>query len=546
MGEYQENPSVGDAISDKLAADKVRGTITIAGHEVEVGRDLAYVLDPLVQEVQTWISKEGAASARKYGMQLGNWIAPKHAGKIGNSAEMLWRFGLPVVDVVGGIKNAVKEGYAQMHQLSQDASAVVSANSGVQTSIAGAMALNFSAIKYERKLVLSEARKQVGASLTSFIKNTPGVIINMLYYKKHRLESPELAASATVEALDAPAVKSNSLMSTVSRMILPDTVEGINQNLKYEKWAPTAGAIGARLVSNHIEKDVGTKTSAWRNIKTLENVIKQQEPSSGGDVESYVRDVFQQHVYDSGQKTQLAGARYNHIIKEVSAALVHGGMHPEALVELLDDKKVIALQGSEVTYGKPLAVKEALARLTEKYAVKVSTKEFYKDVPFTKEKAAQLFNALSEEEKPLYVMLFPPGALEGAGIKKEEVEKYRKIGSQSLTEELTNAIGNMLQVGDETLRKQGVKEEQIAELQVVAKEFQDAANYNHAPEYIRENLEDMKALVRNTSLTAKDPKKLWTEVIAPRETADISPQAMTGKGPMDHALRESSDAREIG
>ncbi len=559
---------LGSALGKKVnvGTNEYRGTVTILGKEIYVGQEAAKWAKGGIAQAQTWLTRYGAAWIRDKTTAVATaFKATDHrAAKIGNAAEMIWRYGLPAADVALGVKTAMRDGYKRMSALKDEAAVILAANNDMKVGVGGVLSTNFRALANERALIFKEGKKTVLSSLTSVIQNLPGILINVWQQKVEMIQDPnrvfatlppgasaaeharaeqkfkELSALKTAPASDAAG--GDPVSGAVGRIFKPKSLADYQKNLEFSKFAPFVGGLLGGALSGNIQKDVGTTVNAWRLIKRLEVTMKEEEPTSGGEIEQSVREIFQQHAKDCGVKQKLAGNKFTHIVEEVSEALVNEGLHPQALVELLDDHKVITLAaGKDVTYGKPIAVKEEIAKLINKYTAKVSQKEFYKDVPFTKEDAVKAFNEITDEERPFYTMLFPPGILEAAGAIKAKVAECRKQGREAFTDELTGMMREIIKAGRDELEKQGVKKELIDELEAIEDDFNNAMRRGRAGEYVSQNLEDTSALVRNMALSAKDKSGFWAEYLQKRAVAKDTEMPTSRREVTPRSLKEQAE-----
>ncbi len=553
MADKETKTDVGSFVTKNISVDKEKGTFSLFGRQTYVGKDFAAIADGLVGKLLDWISDRGASTARRFGIQVAETLkAPAdRTQRVGLFAEIAWRFGIPVVDLLMNLKKSIHNGFKGMNALKEEASAVLAANNNMKVGVGGVLSTHFSALAYERALIFKESKKSMLASFAGTIRNLPSIILNVLRLQKNLVNNPEqlwdrLPKNATDEekrfveekitklkAMREPLVKTpiadgkaaggkeeetDGILSSLSRLFKPKDLklDDINTILNYGNYATPLGGIAAGLISGDLEKNVGKTQTAWRKIQQLKNVIKEQEPDSTSDIAHLVKGVFEQHAINMGIKDKPAGKKFEHIIEEISYSLIHDRLHPDALVELLDDPKVIVFDKKGITYGKVALVKEECEKLVDKYSAKVNQKEFYEAAPFSPKDAVAAWDNLTDEERPLYVLFFSKGVLEAAGVPKEQVAKYTD-GDMSLSAELTNIMRNVVREGREGLEKAGVSDDLIEEYEAVEKDFNNALRHGRGKEYIEKNLEDTTALIRNMAVTAKDQDGFWQEFVGKRE-----------------------------
>ncbi len=529
-----------------------KGKIAIFGKTINVGPGGSEALRSAVQTIQDNIAFEGAKYARRYSISFAKALKVQdhHAEKIGNLVDFGWRFGLPVTNFLLGVRTSIAQGHAEMCRLAQDASVVLTANN--KNGVGGMLSLSngFSALTYERTRVFENGKKNILANIGGLVSSLPGVLINYWSWQRDLINDSnrpirELRKNATPEERRIAEEKRNRLVALkssadagtsaeqtdmIARFTSPKSLADYDRNINQSRIVgPIIGGLLGQIVTGDIEKKSQTD-SAWQRIKDLKARMMSEEPKESADIEDAVRSVFIQHARDMKMRAKLSGRRFDNIVEAVAKSLVNDNLHPEALVELLDNKQVIDFNRSGVTYGNAAHINHVLSSLIEKYTAKIDMKEFYQNATFTPKDAVAAFSALTDEEKPFYVMLFPTGILENAGANKADLEKYREIGKRYFIDEVTTALENMLKAGTEELKKRGVNNELVDELEDIRKDFMDAVEKGRPNQYVMEHRDDVNELVRKIVLTSKKPDELWQDYIKThKEESKAEPSTMAEK-----------------
>lgn len=549
-----DSTDLGSLINNQLDKSVIgEGKMHIFGRTINVGHGGAEALRSAVQTLTDNIAFEGAKYARHYSSSFAKALnATDHkAEKIGAWADVGWRFGLPVTNFLLGMRTSLGEGHRQMARLAQESTVVLAANN--KKGVGGVMSTGFSALNYERKRVFENGKKSMLSNIAGLVSSLPGVLINYWSWQRDLINDPtrpirELGSQYSEEQYKIAAEKSSQLQAmqtqvvtsrapgqlgtpdSMSRFFKPRSLGDLEKNISQSRIVgPILGGLGAQFIVGDIERK-SRNESAWQTIKDLKMRLANEEPETGHDIEDSVRDIFTQHAQDIGSHYKLAGHRFDNIVEKISDALVNDSMHPEAIVELLDNRNVIKFGNNGIVYGNAPHVNHAVDALVEKYAAKVDQKAFFKNAPFTPKDAVEAFNRLPDDEKPFFAMMFPTGILENAGADKAMLSKAREIGRDYFVDEITTAILKMLSAGPEDLAKHGLSETQIEELEDIRKEFTNAAKRGRPNEYVMDNRGEVTNIVRKITLTNKKPEDLWQDYI---------------KGGRSENRRERSDATMV-
>ena len=535
-----DNTDLGGLINNQFDKSELgSGKIRIFGRTINVGPGGAEALRSAMQTITDNIGFEGAKYARHYSTSFAKALSAsdRKAEKIGSMFDVGWRFGLPVTNFILGLRTSLRDGHRDMARLAGESSVVLAANN--KKGVGGVMSTGFTALNIERKRVFENGKKTMLANIAGLVSSAPSVLINFWSWQRDLINDPtrpirELGSSYTQEQYKIAEEKSHNLKAmqtqvvtarepgqlgrpdSLSRLFKPKSLGDLERNISQSRLVgPIIGGLGGQFIIGDIERK-SRNDSAWQKIKELKTRITNEEPETGHDIEDSVRDVFTQHAKDIGSRFKLSGHRFDNLVEKISDALVNDNMHPEAIVELLDNKQVINFGKNGIVYGNAPHIDHAVSALVNKYSAKVDQKAFFKDAPFTPKDAVETLNHLSDDEKPFFTMLFPTGILESAGGDKAKLAQYREAGKEYFVDEITTAIQKMLEAGPEELAKHGLTEDQVEELEDIRKDFMNAVKRGRPNEYVLDNRGEVTDLVRKITLTNKKPDGLWQDYIKDR------------------------------
>jgi len=555
-------------LEDKLGVGKdrygnVTGTVTLLGKKWKVGPKAAMWVDGAISQGLDWVSDLGAAPARNISVVLAKQARIKghHAARIGEGVEWGWRLFWPSLQLLLGIKTAVKDGFKSVNDLKDEAAIVIAANNNMKVGVGGVLASNFSVLRNQRALIMKEARSTLLSSFAKSVQNLPTVILSIWRYKLGLIDDlvhgqndrtsamldpaltdndpRKIASQEKVDALwalskpkviDPKARKQDKITAIFSSMVHPQDITDLETNRDYGRFAPIVGGIISGAISENIQKNVGETPSAWRKIIALKNSIATQGSKAGSDIEESVMKIFEQHAEDMGIKNPPAGPKFNAIVEEVSAYIMGEGQRPrlpvEILAEILDDKEIIPFpkNGMITHYGSIARVQAELEKLSNKYTPRVSRKEFYEDVPFTEQEAANVFESFDKDDdagRAFFVTLFKRGALDGV-ISEREQNEYRAMAKDYFIDEITTFIENMLKAQREELEKIGVSDDLIDELKSIEHDFRKATRQGRPNKYVEDNREYVSEIVRDILVTTKEPDELWQNYVKPQRDDEVT------------------------
>lgn len=510
----------------------------------------------------TWatneISRRGATTAKQLGETIGKEIGKlsrsgdtrtKTATIAGKIAYNTWLFGWSAADFALGLKKTVQNGFKSMHSLREDAQPLLAANNQSDSNISSVLThKQFGVLAHARAKIYHDVKSDIVGGFVDGIRLLPNIVMGIQKKQMDILEGKNSTGGrvdmaqthVTGETPDIQALKQTYddvfNPDVWRKMRHPQSIEDYKHNLnKLSAATPVvdfiAGIFGRKFSHQQMPDD------AWDYILTLQHYVKQNTPEVY-EVKTKVKKIFDQRARDLGKPYKLEGSAYDAVIKVVSEAIVEDGLHPQALVEILDNPKIVNFDKHDADFGDPETIKHEVDKLVTKYNLPQVEKEIYRSAPFTKKTLVETYKNIPEEEKPFFTLLFPPGVLEAAGISHDEAKKYREAGKQEFEGQLTDRLRLIIGQGHDALVQAGVKESYVEALEGMESAFRRADNRGVAADYVIDNIKSVKSVVRNIEASAKKPGEMWKSFVERNESMREEPKAKT---PFDHAQRDPED-----
>ena len=529
------------------------GKLKIFGKEFDVGKNGALVVRPLVDLAISQLSVRGAATATRFGTKLSNVVMPKHwAAKVGKGLGFVWLFGLSASDVALGIKKTVNDGFKDMHELRDKWAPLLAANHNMDTSVSKALSSNFGVIAHSRARVYENGKRELLATIAGGIRAIPTILMGIYQYQADNIAHPERVRQArthkNMTAQERTGLEEDiqkltrqkmtgkqrermdnshdDLVSTVSRLFTekgmrrmraPKNEYEYRKNVKSLTIMPPIFGVVSELIERHITKKTkDTDEDAGDKILNLQAFIHNHDEPDRENVVIQVREIFQQRAKDLGRKYTLEGDTFNRTCEAIADAVLTG-LHPQAIVEILDNRKAVTFGKNEAEFGDSEEIKIALEALKQKYTKKVSEKKFYKDSPFTRETLAKTFNEMPVKDRPYLAMVVPRSIMiKLPGVNRTEVKQAYKEAHEIMQRELISMTKSLMEVDVETLKKSGVKSQAISEFEAFKETWRRAENNDHGNAFIGKDPEKAARVIRDVMLSAKNPKELWQEYLKKR------------------------------
>ncbi len=318
------------------------------------------------------------------------------------------------------------------------------------------------------------------------------------------------------------------------------------KNIKNLQATPFMAALVGGVMDRHISGKEAPEV-AWDKIIDLQGYLERHHDPDRQKINVFIKNIFSQHARDMDKNHSFEGSSYENAMEAITDAVVRYKLHPQAIAEMLDNKKIVIFGSKDTDFGDKEDVKKELGKLLQKYNGKLSEKEIYKSAPFTKETLAATYDKIPQEEKPFFTMLFPAGILERAGVPAEDVKKNRDAGKQHFIDDLTEMTKLIIEKGREDLKAQGVKSKHIDAVEALEQGFRSAESESGGNKYVRENFKDVTKMVRDITASAKKPGEMWKEYVSRKESVSKAQEeekmAMSGESggaQMQNAAEELS------
>ncbi len=580
--ETNSNPNdVSNALKKQVDVND-DGQLKIFGKEFDVGKNGALIVRPLVDLAISQLSVRGAATATRFGTKLSNVIMPKHwAAKVGRGLGFVWLFGLSASDVALGIKKTVNDGFHDMHELRDKWAPLLAANHNMDTSVSKALSSNFGVIAHSRARVYENGKRELLATIAGGIRAIPTILMGIYQYQADNIAHPERVEQARTHKNMTAQEKNDlkdeienlkkqkmtgkqrermdnshdDLVSTVSklftekgmrRMRSPRNEYEYRRNVKSLTIMPPIFGVFSELIERHItKKNSNAEEDAGDKILQLQAFIHNHDEPDHEHTIIQVREIFQQRAKDLGRKYMLEGDTFNRTCETIADAVLTG-LHPQAIVEILDNRKIVTFGKTEAEFGDTEEIKIAIEALRQKYTKKVSEKKFYNDSPFTRETLARTFNEMPVKDRPYLTMVVPRSIMiKLPGIDRAEVKQAYSEAHQIMQRELIAMTKSLMELDAETLKKSGVKPKAISEFEAFKETWRRAENNDHGNAFIGKDPEKAARIIRDVTLSAKNPKELWQEYLKKRSEETVQCLPTQERKGMDHLAEDKEKGSNL-
>ena len=229
------------------------------------------------------------------------------------------------------------------------------------------------------------------------------------------------------------------------------------------------------------KKERGVQSVADKSVKAHGKAVFNTEVS----IERYVREIFQQHLRDSGFEEigERRLEKLDEMVAPIADAIKKGDLDPLALVNLVGDEKLLGEQGTFMASERAAMAEVEHQLKILPYKETYGVKKFYSDYAYTKDDMRQILANLKGEEKSFFVSVMPDDVLIAAGMKQKEIIETRATYKKTLCEKAVNMVTELGKMDKETLEKLNLTDSEIKYIQGFEKDLQKL-DEEKRPEYI--------------------------------------------------------------
>gem|GEM_PF-37371 len=238
-----------------------------------------------------------------------------------------------------------------------------------------------------------------------------------------------------------------------------------------QSLGPAFGAIGTATVRQNITShqkkhtDHLEETALDKIEKIYEKALETRRISKidGKDLKTYVKDIFQTHQKNMGQKHvgERLNERFDYASEQIAEAIERGRMHPMALVHLVGERTIVKRAGKSI--ASRAEIDEALDAMCEKMPAKfdVDVDEYLGESTMTGEDIKHILTSLNGQARDLFVEIIPDEVLLHVGLSEEDIHSTHQRNKKEFGKLLTTALMDVASMSKDELEAANLHDAEI-------------------------------------------------------------------------------------
>ncbi len=240
------------------------------------------------------------------------------------------------------------------------------------------------------------------------------------------------------------------------------------------------GALGTTMYRERIDseyKEGKVDKTAFDMIKKLADKLEDNPRLNnidGKPLAGYIEDIFNQHQMNMKQHKvgERLHTKFKAAAEAIATALTDGVVHPQALIHLVGDRKIVLAQGKDVASIADVhtAINEVAELMPAKYYVDADS--YLGENVMTEQDIKGLLNDLKGPQRDFFASLLPDDVLKRFGFKDIDIFDVRQRTEATFAGNLRQVLLDIATQPDEVLREAKYKDEEIKKLRDAAPKLQ--------------------------------------------------------------------------